>query len=145
MKKILIVSTWRSGSSFLGELINSAPGVFYTFEPLHFLQFFRPKRNETAVELLRSVFDCRFSEDYLRHMNHRVVGDPAFIEHSTRVWDACQVDNKTLCLLPDFVNHLCAHSPVQLVKEVRLTLTEILQSADDQLIDENNAISLYGY
>ena len=28
-KKVLIVSTWRSGSTFLGEIIASSPGVFY--------------------------------------------------------------------------------------------------------------------
>lgn len=37
MKRILIVSTWRTGSSFLGDLILSAPSVFYSYEPLHFI------------------------------------------------------------------------------------------------------------
>jgi hypothetical protein len=31
-RRILMVSTWRSGSSFLGQLIASWPGVFYSFE-----------------------------------------------------------------------------------------------------------------
>ena len=33
-KHILIVSSWRSGSTFLGDILNHYPGTFYTFEPL---------------------------------------------------------------------------------------------------------------
>ena len=28
-------TTWRSGSTFLGDLLNHYPGTFYYFEPLH--------------------------------------------------------------------------------------------------------------
>ena len=35
-KKILIVTTWRSGSTFLGDLLNHYPGTWYSFEPLHY-------------------------------------------------------------------------------------------------------------
>ena len=34
LRPVLVVSTWRSGSTFLGDLINHYPGVFYYFEPL---------------------------------------------------------------------------------------------------------------
>ena len=37
-KKILIVTTWRSGSTFLGDLLNHYPGTWYAFEPLHYRQ-----------------------------------------------------------------------------------------------------------
>ena len=33
---ILLASTFRSGSSFLGDLLSRAPGTFYYFEPLHY-------------------------------------------------------------------------------------------------------------
>jgi len=30
----IIFATWRSGSTFVGELTNSHPGMFYVYEPL---------------------------------------------------------------------------------------------------------------
>ena len=36
-KYVLVVSNPRSGSTFLGSLLNSYPGTFYSFEPLHYL------------------------------------------------------------------------------------------------------------
>ena len=36
-RQILVATTWRSGSTFLGDLLNTGnPGVFYYFEPLHY-------------------------------------------------------------------------------------------------------------
>ena len=34
LRRILILTTWRSGSTFLGELLSMIPGTFYSFEPL---------------------------------------------------------------------------------------------------------------
>ena len=36
-RNILIMTSWRFGSTFLGDLLNHYPGVFYSFEPLHYL------------------------------------------------------------------------------------------------------------
>ena len=31
-RRILLATTWRSGSTFLGDLLSRYPGVFYSFE-----------------------------------------------------------------------------------------------------------------
>jgi len=36
-KHVLILTSWRSGSTFLGDILNHYPGTFYTFEPLHYI------------------------------------------------------------------------------------------------------------
>ena len=36
-RNVLIMTSWRFGSTFLGDLLNHYPGVFYSFEPLHYL------------------------------------------------------------------------------------------------------------
>ena len=36
VRNILIATSYRSGSTFLGELLNQYPGTFYYFEPLHY-------------------------------------------------------------------------------------------------------------
>ena len=40
VKNILIATTWRSGSSFFGNILNQYPGTFYSYEPLHYLSNF---------------------------------------------------------------------------------------------------------
>jgi hypothetical protein len=61
---VIIVAYWRSGSSFLGELINQYPGVYYSFEPFHNLSMnaqIRPG-GRVAVEatrLLANLASCR--------------------------------------------------------------------------------------
>ncbi len=35
--KALVVTTWRSGSTFLGDIMNAHPATYYHYEPLlHF-------------------------------------------------------------------------------------------------------------
>ncbi|XP_043937414.1 carbohydrate sulfotransferase 6-like [Protopterus annectens] len=63
---ILIISSWRSGSSFLGQLFNINPNVFYLMEPAwHVWKNFRhSSANSLHVEvskLLRSLFLCNTS------------------------------------------------------------------------------------
>ena len=36
-RNVLIATSWRFGSTFLGDLLNHYPGTFYSFEPLHYL------------------------------------------------------------------------------------------------------------
>ncbi len=35
-RQVLIATSWRSGSSFFGDLLQHYPGSYYSFEPLHF-------------------------------------------------------------------------------------------------------------
>ena len=132
MKRIMIVSTWRTGSSFLGDLIQSAPGVFYSFEPLHFIDEESKIEDERAsIQLLRSIFQCQFPADYLHHINGKNESSQVFMSTNHRVWEACRHD-RSLCARPDFVHRLCTHFPVQLIKVVRLPL-----SFSRQLMDLN--------
>ncbi len=33
-KAVIIITTWRSGSKFLGEILSRHPNTFYSYEPL---------------------------------------------------------------------------------------------------------------
>ncbi|XP_032829122.2 carbohydrate sulfotransferase 4-like [Petromyzon marinus] len=59
----LILSSWRSGSSFLGQLFNQHPGVFYLMEPMKHIWTKFDKTGESALrgaarDLLRSLCAC---------------------------------------------------------------------------------------
>ena len=36
-RNILIATAWRSGSTFMGDILNHYPGTFYSFEPIHYV------------------------------------------------------------------------------------------------------------
>ncbi|XP_038664353.1 carbohydrate sulfotransferase 1 [Scyliorhinus canicula] len=78
---ILILATTRSGSSFIGQLLNQHPDIFYLFEPLYHVQTTlinsslrsRPPSAPSSPaarrlllgayrDLLRSLFHCHLSE-----------------------------------------------------------------------------------
>ncbi|CAH2314615.1 carbohydrate sulfotransferase 6-like [Pelobates cultripes] len=60
---VLIISSWRSGSSFIGQIFNHHDDVFYLFEPAHPIWM---RLNQESAELLhypvrdllRSLFFC---------------------------------------------------------------------------------------
>jgi hypothetical protein len=77
-KRILIVSTWRSGSSFLGQLIASSPGVFYSFEPM--------------AKHVPFLFRCHFPDDYIRFIN-----GTNHVKLNRRIWNECQYHERRPC------------------------------------------------
>ncbi|XP_036603152.1 carbohydrate sulfotransferase 7 [Trichosurus vulpecula] len=63
---VYLHATWRTGSSFLGELFNQHPDVFYLYEPMwHLWQALYPGDAESLQgalrDMLRSLFRCDFS------------------------------------------------------------------------------------
>eukprot|EP00095_Tigriopus_kingsejongensis_P005426 maker-scaffold576_size132709-snap-gene-0.19 protein:Tk05426 transcript:maker-scaffold576_size132709-snap-gene-0.19-mRNA-1 annotation:"hypothetical protein DAPPUDRAFT_53049" len=63
---ILLVTTWRSGSTFVSELIAQIPGTFYSFEPLITFGHFIPGANSTLKSnYLSDIFQCHFPQSYL--------------------------------------------------------------------------------
>ena len=66
-QNILIISDFASGSSFLGEILNQNPQVFYLYEPLKSLEYYRENRPESVYDamvthLLNGAFHCNFME-----------------------------------------------------------------------------------
>lgn len=120
IKRIMIVTTWRSGSTFVGDIIKSAPGVFYSFEPLLYLDH----HPGSKAALIQSIFQCQFSADFLRSVNG-LSGLPNDMRRNRRVWDECHY-NRSLCHDPQFVGSLCSYSPVNLIKTVRLRVNELI-------------------
>lgn len=73
---ILIISNARSGSSYLGQIFNHHPQVFYIYEPLITFQVTSVRNSslyeQTALGLLRDIFNCRFKQqtEFLSFMSH---------------------------------------------------------------------------
>ena len=54
---VLLVTSYRSGSTFLGSLFSSDPETYYTFEPLYFL---RGCKHVTAADRVSAMVDLLF-------------------------------------------------------------------------------------
>ena len=63
VRNLLVATSWRSGSSFLGELLNQVPGTFYYFEPLHYYSYIRDKATVPPEEdFLTSLYRVRWQK-----------------------------------------------------------------------------------
>lgn len=63
-RRLMIVTSWRSGSTFLGQILADHAGVFNHYEPLmHMgLEQIRPDHPKAASALhhLQDLFRCRY-------------------------------------------------------------------------------------
>lgn len=60
----VIITTWRSGSTFLGDVLNSHPGNYYHYEPLldyDIIQIRGAPVASAAVQTLRDLLHCNYS------------------------------------------------------------------------------------
>lgn len=60
----IIITTWRSGSTFLGDVLNSHPGNYYHYEPLldyDIIQIRGAPLANDALQTLRDLLHCNYS------------------------------------------------------------------------------------
>lgn len=138
--QILLVTYYRSGSTFVGDLLNHYPGVFYHFEPLQVItgvqQVTEDEEITRALELLINLLDCDYrntSRYYQWIYKYR-----APLERNYRLLRACS-PHPNLCLDITFLRNVCRLHPIQLVKTVRLRL----QHATNLLKDLPNLKIIY--
>lgn len=128
----LIISTWRSGTTFLGEVLNAVPGNFYHYEPLlnyGIIQIRGTPESDKALKSIKKMFQCDFSdmEDYFEYGKshwHQ-------FSHNTRLWDHCKY-KKELCIDANFTSRFCKLFPFQSMKVVRVRLRLIKELLEDK-------------
>ncbi|XP_026167279.1 carbohydrate sulfotransferase 6 [Mastacembelus armatus] len=142
---VLLLSSWRSGSSFLGQVFSQHPSVFYLMEPAWHVWTKMQKPGARTLrmavrDLLRSVFQCDFSvmEAYLPE--HHNVSSLFMWSHSRALCSppACpltsrnEFSNQTLCFLKcdarglRGVEEACSMYSHVVLKEVRFFELESL-------------------
>ena len=64
----MVVTSWRSGSTLIGELLNSVPNSFYSYEPLSHAgirRIFSSSEDQiwskSAHEIMQGLINCNFS------------------------------------------------------------------------------------
>jgi len=141
-RQILVATTWRSGSTFLGDLLNHYPGVFYYFEPLHYYSHLDiTSRSDVVdeVDFLSSLYHCSFNTDNLGFLHHVSKSANKFLlkNHNKRLWNSCYnlLPNEAMCLMPEYLNKVCPLYPIKLIKTVRLRLANVEKMLQDPSMD----------
>ena len=130
-RHILIATTWRSGSTFLGDLLNRYPGTFYSFEPLHYidhkhgaLRDITSQMQPEFVDLVTQVFKCKPESGYFVHANKPE--NRFLFRHNFRVWNVCEnlLMAGSACFMPELYLKTCPIFPIRVIKTVRLRVQE---------------------
>ena len=123
-KHILVATTWRSGSTFLGDLLSRYPGVFYSFEPLHYVDHKSNLPADTnepdSLKLVSDVFKCKPESGYFIHSNKPE--NRFLFRHNFRLWNVCEslLMAGSACFMPELYHKTCPLFPIRVVKTVRL-------------------------
>ncbi len=59
--KVLLLSTWKNGGDFIGDILSRHPHSFYHYEPLAFngIKRFSTDPDEEALRVVRSLLKCQ--------------------------------------------------------------------------------------
>jgi len=125
--RAMVATTWRSGSTFLGDIMTAHPATYYHYEPLLHYDITQARsgaRGEDAVRTLKDLMHCNYTslDSYLKYgKSHQWL-----FNHNKRLWAHCTAGGsnfrKSYCWKPEFLNKFCPLFPFQSIKTVRLRL-----------------------
>ena len=134
IRKVIVVTSWRSGSTLLGEILNSVPGSFYSYEPLSHVDIHRVYSGDplvaSAVTVLNGILTCNFSlvvDEYKKHRKDFFTnsgGELITRNKALKPYCKSKASRKTggICSSPRFLDKVCRSSRLHIVKTVRLGL-----------------------
>lgn len=127
----VIITTWRSGSTFLGDILNAMPGNYYHYEPLldfDIIQIRGAPHANRAIYNLKQLLKCNYT-DMRNYLDFGIEHDYLFT-HNTRLWKYCRLYPQH-CWDPNFLTPFCKLFPLQSMKVVRLRLALAEQLLND--------------
>lgn len=124
--RAMVVTTWRSGSTFLGDIMSSHPATFYHYEPLLHFDIKQARHGylaQEAIRVLKSLMVCNYT-DLSYYLEYGRTHHWLF-NHNAPLWKYCTENGdfrSSYCWTPDFLNRFCPLFPFQSLKTVRLRL-----------------------
>lgn len=128
----VIVTSWRSGSTFMGGVVSSHPGTFYHYEPLHDFGVKQIRHGEEAAQAvrnLRHLLDCEYGE--MEHLIEHGRSFKCVFNQNKALWSQCKT-LPDLCRKPEFLSPFCSLFPFQSLKTVRLRLNLTEELLEDK-------------
>ncbi|XP_035227393.1 carbohydrate sulfotransferase 1-like [Stegodyphus dumicola] len=131
--RIIVLTYFRAGSSFFGDLLQQNWKTFYHFEPLHSMTYdsrIGDEKIPDVFNLFNAVFNCNFSEvkSYLQWV--RKPRNQFLFAHNLFLWSTCR-SNPKICFSPTFVAAVCQRAPVHVMKVTRLHMRHLRNYLED--------------
>ena len=129
----MVITSFRSGSSFLGDLLQQSDArSYYYYEPLHFLTpdvRIKRRHRKTAKRVIQHLFQCNYEAE--PRFRKRILGErtPYFLTRNSFVANVCNntyPDDRT-CGDVHLLQEICRRSRVQIMKFTRLNLKDVLK------------------
>jgi chondroitin 6-sulfotransferase 3 len=120
--RAVVVSTWRSGSTFFGDMLKSLPEGIFHYEPLipfGKIQIREISQAKRAINYLKMIFNCNFNtsmKNRISELQYR-----SLIGQRTQLLSFCD-QNYRFCYRPHFIGTFCKLFPLQTMKLVRLRM-----------------------
>lgn len=116
----IVFSSWRTGSTFLGDIINAVPGTYYHYEPFNYRSVEQQESNMENVEHVLKLIKCQFGSDAA--MEHIAID--AHWHYNSRLYKYCAGElGLTLCKRQKFREKFCNIFPRQVMKLVRARIS----------------------
>jgi len=136
-----IVTTWRSGSTFLSQFLRSHPASFYFEEPFNYAGRARltdpgDERLLTALSMLSHFLQCDFSYAEKHWPNFPNAFSFTGSHTLQSICGDGQWKSNSMCPDPLFLSTMCSFYPIQLTKTVRLALNFTRHLLDDSRIKD---------
>ncbi|XP_042858624.1 carbohydrate sulfotransferase 3-like [Penaeus japonicus] len=112
---LLLSSLGRSGSSFLGGLLNSQPGAFYIFEPLHRLKISHMLSDVTARESFMQIITCNLTGRIL----DALAAEPDFAIRTPLAYSCDPSKPYQPCFDAKRLKQACDKLPIKIMKTIR--------------------------
>lgn len=128
-QNILIVSTWRSGSTTFSRILSSDKNSFLHYEPLdgHYTASLTdPDVSRFVTNITDKLLSCDYESvntQYLRDMYYK----RAYLKENNKVPNSCKVRGKAPnpCLNATYMSEQCGKYSVQIIKYVRVSLAQV--------------------
>ncbi|KAK7087058.1 hypothetical protein SK128_007231 [Halocaridina rubra] len=136
-KVVVLWTTWRSGSNYLGELLaNAKTNTFYSNEPLHYwkVNFLYEDNTETlfARNYLHDLLRCHLDQEYQQQLNY-MSRQKYYMKWNGYLFKQCK--KKMSCADSAFINEVCKQADLHLAKVLRLSLKWVRPLLQDERLD----------
>lgn len=131
IQRVIVVTYFRAGSTFVGDILSSTPRTFYHFEPMH--MFSKDARLDGAAAanasgLIGHLLRCDFER--VQHYVRWASNQKFLFKRNHFLWALCGGQHP-VCFKPDYVSKVCSRAPAQVMKVTRLHMSQVR----DWLID----------
>ncbi|XP_076358861.1 carbohydrate sulfotransferase 4-like [Tachypleus tridentatus] len=161
--RVLLLTYWRSGSTFLGEMLSYYPNTFYRFEPfmyMNLLGHIDSSQALEAVQVLKHLLLCDYTNtpQYFQLVKKEEWNSDTLLKIKNYSFP-CHAYPKTLCvfrkntrdclryptemcLKTDLLEKACRNAKLLVIKIVRLRLRHAIEILKDKKVPNLHVIHL---